>query len=180
MQFEEEQKRYWTREQSKLMRLKLAAEMDKARLLVKLQRVSTRKAYKARTLNSEHWTVDMSSNPAQLDTEQRNVDMVMDSGHWTGESGRGNVDTGQWTVNTEQDPTSTGQDIEYWTQNKTGQSKVIKLASRRVGEQIRAILLREPSLSGRAIAEQLNISPTTANKWKAIVENEQQVVNAGH
>jgi predicted nucleic acid-binding Zn-ribbon protein len=43
---------------------------------------------------------------------------------------------------------------------------------RMLAEQIRELLQHEPKLSARAIAARLACSPTTAAKWKAIIESE--------
>jgi chromosome segregation ATPase len=71
-------------------------------------------------------------------------------------------------------------------QNKvdTGQGQVIRLDTSRprkngqddnaIGEQIRALLRLEPGLSGRTIAARVGCSPTTASKWKEIIEKEQK------
>jgi hypothetical protein len=40
------------------------------------------------------------------------------------------------------------------------------------GVQIRELLAQEPGLSGRAIASRIGCSPTTATKWKSIIEQE--------
>jgi hypothetical protein len=43
------------------------------------------------------------------------------------------------------------------------------------GQRIRALLEEDSTLSGRAIALRLGCSPTTANKWKSRIEQEQKV-----
>jgi peptidoglycan hydrolase CwlO-like protein len=63
-----------------------------------------------------------------------------------------------------------------------GQHKVLHLDSRsrksgqvdsgEIIEEIRDLLCKEPGLSGRALACRLNISPTTANRWKSRIENQ--------
>lgn len=63
-----------------------------------------------------------------------------------------------------------------------GQSKVVQLDSRRrtgqddTEDQIRALHKVTPvqSLSARAIAGQIGCSPTTAAKWKTVIENEEK------
>jgi hypothetical protein len=68
------------------------------------------------------------------------------------------------------------------------QNKVVELdANRRtrtgqdenLGEVIRQLLTEEPGLSGRAIATKIGCSPTTASRWKGLIEGEpeQSVVN---
>jgi hypothetical protein len=42
--------------------------------------------------------------------------------------------------------------------------------------QIRTLLKTSPGLSGRAIAAKVQCSPTTANKWKSIIEKEVHLV----
>jgi hypothetical protein len=42
-----------------------------------------------------------------------------------------------------------------------------------IGEQIRVLLKAEPGLSGRAIATRIGCSPTTATKWKSMIEKEE-------
>lgn len=63
-------------------------------------------------------------------------------------------------------------------------SRVIPIASRRaraatgqaedavLEAQIRALLATSPELSRRAIAAQVQCSPTTASKWKSIIQQE--------
>ena len=63
-----------------------------------------------------------------------------------------------------------------------GDTKVIQLDTNRprkngqddnaIGEQIRSLLNAEPRLSGRAIAGRIGCSPTTASKWKELIEKE--------
>jgi hypothetical protein len=65
-----------------------------------------------------------------------------------------------------------------------GQEKIVELDSRRktgqedggVEKQIRDLHEKTPvqSLSARAIAGQVGCSPTTAAKWKTIIENEER------
>jgi chromosome segregation ATPase len=43
-----------------------------------------------------------------------------------------------------------------------------------IEEQIRALLEAEPGLLGRAIARRVGCSPTTASKWKELIENERK------
>jgi peptidoglycan hydrolase CwlO-like protein len=45
-----------------------------------------------------------------------------------------------------------------------------------IEEQIRAILVEEPGLSGRAIAARVGCSPTTASTWKKAIEQELSIV----
>jgi hypothetical protein len=56
---------------------------------------------------------------------------------------------------------------------KSGQEAV----ENALAEQIRELLTAEPGLSGRAIASRLGCSPTTAAKWKGVIETETTVVN---
>jgi predicted nucleic acid-binding Zn-ribbon protein len=62
-----------------------------------------------------------------------------------------------------------------------GHSNVVQLDASRsrktgqeVAEQVRALLKKNPGLSGRAIANELSISPTTAAKWKEFYEKGEQ------
>ena len=67
-------------------------------------------------------------------------------------------------------------------------SRVIPITSRRVRSstsqpedavleaQIRALLANSPGLSGRAIAAQVQCSPTTASKWKSIIQQESHFI----
>jgi predicted ArsR family transcriptional regulator len=41
-----------------------------------------------------------------------------------------------------------------------------------IGQQIRALLLEDGTLSARALAAQIGCSPTTASKWKSRIEAE--------
>jgi len=63
----------------------------------------------------------------------------------------------------------------------TGHGKVVRLDSRprktgqdegEVAEKVRQLLISEPGLSGRAIAQRVGCSPTTASKWKAFFEEQ--------
>ncbi len=68
-------------------------------------------------------------------------------------------------------------------------TKVIQLGTNRtrkserddnaLGEQIRSLLKAEPGLSGRAIAARIGCSPTTAAKWKSMIETEYANAEAG-
>jgi predicted nucleic acid-binding Zn-ribbon protein len=65
----------------------------------------------------------------------------------------------------------------------SGQGKVVHLDTNRprksgqdenaIAEQVRQLLIAEPGLSGRAMAARIGCSPTTAAKWKAVIEGEQ-------
>lgn len=105
----------------------------------------------------------------QLEAEQRRVSSLrqrLESGQSSKPStGQGKVDTGHEKV------------------VDGGQGKVVQLdTSRRKSEQtdadmeqkIRALVAVEPNISGRAIAVRIPCSPTTANRWKGIIEREQQ------
>src|SRR5581483_4157019 len=54
---------------------------------------------------------------------------------------------------------------------KSGQSEGAENA---MLEQVREVLREHPGLSARAIAKKLSCSPTTAAKWKDLIEREQQ------
>lgn len=66
------------------------------------------------------------------------------------------------------------------TKVDSGQGKVLKLDTSRLrkngqdesvtAEQIRELVIKEPGISGRKIAERLGCSPTTASKWKQFFE----------
>lgn len=65
----------------------------------------------------------------------------------------------------------------------TGRGKVVQLDTSRprktgqddTADRVGKLLEKEPGLSGRAIAARLEISPTTANKWKEFFENQQKL-----
>jgi hypothetical protein len=304
MQLEQEQKRVWMYEQSKLQRLQFKSQIEQERFTVKQQRVSTRKAYQSHSLDTGrvamdtgHWTLSTrhltrDTIQKQVSTEQPELDSVqqpVNTGHWTQPSGHSQVDTGRpeldsvhlrmsagqveldtpqisvdtvhlapssvqcevdagqdildrgeyrteksgqhtlntgcWTLNTERaeldtpqmsvdaghDQVSSGQtelDAGQWTAsgkiksvcsrkakqvNTDEHPRIIALSTvhntvstgqdTEISEQVRSLLDSEPSISGRAIAVRLNISPTTANKWKTLIESEhagQRVVDTGH
>ncbi len=79
-------------------------------------------------------------------------------------SGQAKVDTGQRGKVVRLDmsrPRKSGQDA----------------AEHAMAEQVRELLTAEPGLSGRALAARLGCSPTTAAKWKGIIETERDAVN---
>lgn len=95
------------------------------------------------------------------------------------------LDTGQAKkVSTVQAPVSTKRASTGHPQLDAGQGKVVQLDTRRkagqddVEEQIRALHRTHSvqSLSARDIARQVGCSPTTAAKWKAIIEQEAELV----
>ena len=107
----------------------------------------------------------------ELDRKQKELDSARvqldskHSGHWanTVDSGHSKMDSGQWTVDSGQ-----AKSVD------SGQKKVVQFRSvhtQKNGQvdsgqvdKVREILEREPGISGRKIAERLNISPTTASK----------------
>jgi predicted nucleic acid-binding Zn-ribbon protein len=117
-------------------------------------------------LMSEQHTV--ATLRTQVEAEQRRVSSLRQKLE-SGQSKK--ASTGQGKVNTGHEK---GVD--------SGQGKVVQLdTSRRKGEQsdaaieqtIRALMAVEPTISGRAIALRVPCSPTTANRWKSIIEREQ-------
>ncbi len=60
--------------------------------------------------------------------------------------------------------------------NTSGEIQALPLdtSDSNIGQQIRALLLEDSSLSGRALALRVGCSPTTANKWKSRIEAELQ------
>jgi predicted nuclease with TOPRIM domain len=77
------------------------------------------------------------------------------------------LDTGQRKVDNGQQ----GKVVRLDT-NRSRKSGQQDTASENVmAEQIRQLLKAEPGLSGRQIAARLGCSPTTASRWKGIIEN---------
>jgi hypothetical protein len=110
----------------------------------------------------------VSSLRVQLDTRpSSSVQSQVSSGHPTG---RAKLDTGHPNM------VNTGQSnvVQLDTsRRKTGQDEKV------IEEQIRALLIAEPGLSGRAIASKIGCSPTTGAKWKTTIEEEQQAIVNG-
>lgn len=87
---------------------------------------------------------------------------------------------------------STGSRVQHDLQDgHDQQGKVLRLDTHRprstpsqedraLETQIRALLTAEPGLSGRAIAARLGCSPTTAAKWKSLIESEQSTTHAAN
>lgn len=70
----------------------------------------------------------------------------------------------------------------------TGQQKVVQLDSRRgktgqgdseLAKQIQQLLIDNPTISARGIAERVNCSPTTASEWKKFFEGGGQIAANG-
>ena len=120
------------------------------------------------TLEGEQQVV--STLRTQLETEQRRVSTLrqrLENGQPSKVSTQVKVDTGH------EKAVSSGQakvvQLDTTRHRKNGQDA----AENAIEEQIRALLVAEPGLSGRAIATRISCSPTTANRWKAIIEQEQ-------
>jgi hypothetical protein len=219
IQLEQEQKRIWMYDQSKLQRLQFKAQLEQERFAVKQQRVSTRKAYKSRSLDGGQWTLNtgcpaMDTIQSRVDTGQVELDSVqqavdtpkvqVDAGHWTEPSEQPIAASEHWTEQTEHNALNTEQytasgKVKSVQSRKAKQvntdehPRIIALSSiqntvstgqdTEICEQVRSLLDGDPSISGRAIAARLNISPTTANKWKTMIESEhtgQRRVDSGH
>lgn len=144
----------------------------RAQLDAKQQEIESKKA----AFEGEQQTV--ATLQTQLEAEQRRVSMLrqrLENGQVSKSTGQGKVDTGH------EKAVSTGQakvvQLDASRQRKSGQDA----AENAIEEQIRVLLTAEPGLSGRAIAVRISCSPTTANRWKAIIEQEQneQVVVGG-
>ncbi len=73
------------------------------------------------------------------------------------------VDSGQ--------PAASGQVIHLSSKKQRRESSSEEQV---LGERIRGVLQQEPELSARSIASKVGCSPTTAAKWKAIIEREVQ------
>src|SRR6266536_3661575 len=105
---------------------------------------------------------EVSSLRVQLDTLQQRAfssGVQLDNPS----SGQGKVDSGKGKVVR----------LDTNRPRKSGQDAV----EHALAEQIRGLLTAEPGLSGRALAARLGCSPTTAAKWKGIIETEQDAVN---
>jgi len=105
---------------------------------------------------------EVSSLRVQLDTLQQRAfssGVQLDNPS----SGQGKVDSGQGKVVR----------LDTNRPRKSGQDAV----EHALAEQIRGLLTAEPGLSGRALAARLGCSPTTAAKWKGIIETERDAVN---
>lgn len=102
----------------------------------------------------------------QLDTRQHEVDILRQSLANTGQTKE--VSSGQREVDTEK----TARVIRLDTSRLRKSGQDATTADNALVEQIRQLLGSEPGLSGRAIAARLGCSPTTAGKWKTIIEQE--------
>jgi predicted nucleic acid-binding Zn-ribbon protein len=80
------------------------------------------------------------------------------------------LDSGQREVSSEQQKVNSGQHKVLHLDSRSRKSGQVD--SGEIIEQIRDLLCKEPGLSGRALACRLNISPTTANRWKSFVEHQ--------
>ena len=143
-------------------------------------------------LSTKHTEVDtlrqhLNSVQSQLHIRQTEVDTLRQQVS----SGQQELDTLRKHLNsTRQEQPDGGQVAEKQVSANT--SHVIPLASRRVRSstsqqedavleaQIRALLANSPGLSGRAIAAKVRCSPTTASKWKSIIEKDVRLVAGQH
>jgi len=101
-------------------------------------------------------TAEVDTLRIQLDMEKKEVESLRVQRERKGvDGGKDEVDTKVIQLDTSR-PRKNGQDDNA------------------IGEQIRALLTAEPGLSGRAIAARVGCSPTTASKWKELIEKERK------